>query len=189
MEPEVVRLLRAAGIAPFTAPFDANLVAVRDSRAPRDTFDGRLHLVYRDTAGVWHDVSARAATRPGTHYLQHPMNAKGTFVLRAGVRNAGSHRLGFHKNDPGRPGWVQRAKVVGYRDGDRDADLDPGDMLYNDAEGVNVHDIEDPAWLAGCIGAPKTELAVLRAAFETLQRARPQETVSLAVLDIGVKPV
>lgn len=183
MLPPVLRLLERAGIPPFTSPFDANLVAVRDPSAPLDTFDGRVHLVYVDTAGVWHDVSARAATRPGSAYLKAPMNPKGTFVLAAGVRNAGSHALGYHKGDLTRPAFAQVGKVSGRRDGDRDLVLDPGEALFDDGAGVNVHDCDAPAYLAGCIGVPKAELGVLLSEFKALQARRPQRTVSLAVVE------
>lgn len=179
--PEPIRLARAAGLPVFDTPFDANLIVIRHSSEPLDTYDGLLTLSWVEPGGAWRTVSARAATRPGTHYLRHPMNAGGTACLVPG-RNPSSHELGPHK---GTPAFVQTRPVRVWRDGDRDSILEvgPGDVVYDDATGVNVHECSSPMYLAGCIGVPRTELATVLSAFRELNLTRPQPRVSLTLVE------
>jgi hypothetical protein len=183
MLPEPLRLAAAAGLPVFENAYDANLIVVRDSSQPLDTYDGRIYLCWREPGGAWRELSCRAATRPGTAYLRSPMNSGGTACLVPG-RNPGSHALGQHK---GTPALVQVGKVRVWRDNDRDAILDagPGDVVYDDATGVNVHECSAPRYLAGCVGVPKEELAVLLEAFRELQAKRPQPKVSLTLVERG----
>lgn len=181
MLPEPIRLATLAGLPVFATAYDANLVVIRDPSAPLDTFDGLVTLSWTEPGGAWRTVTARAATRPGTHYLREPMNSNGTACLVPG-RNPSSHELGLHK---GTPALVQTRPVKVWRDGDRDAVLEvgPGDVVHDDATGVNVHECGNPAWLAGCIGVPKAELATLLDAFRALQAKRAQPRVSLVVVN------
>lgn len=183
MIPEPLRLAQAAGLPVFATPWDANLIVLRRSAEPLDTYDGLVTLSWVEPGGAWRTVSARAATRPGTHYLRRPMNAGGTACLVPG-QNPSSHELGLHK---GTPALVQTRPVRVWRDADRDAILDvgPGDVVYDDASGVNVHECASPMYLAGCIGVPRGELTVVLAAFRALQSERPQPRVSLTIVEVA----
>ena len=125
-------------------------------------------------------MTIRAATRPGTGYLARPMNPNGTAVVVPG-RHPLSHAPGAHR---GTPALVQVRRVTVRRDADRDLVLDPSTAAWTDATGVNHHECSDPKWLAGCIGSPRAELAVLLAAFRRLQGLRPQSALSLVLLEV-----
>lgn len=181
MLPEPLRLAQLAGLPVFETAYDANLIVIRRDSEPLDTYDGLVTLSYREPSGAWRTVSCRAATRPGTGYLKSPMNKGGTACLVPG-RNPGSHQLGLHKGTT--PALVQVAPVRVWRDNDRDAILDskPGDTVYDDATGVNVHECSAPRYLAGCIGVPKAELTSLLDEWRLLQNLRPQPRVSLTLV-------
>lgn len=180
MPPEPIRLLRAHGINPFETPFDANVVVIRGIGKANE-FDGLISISWRRApGGMWDSVQAPAATRPGTKYLENPMNAYGTAAYACGFRNARSHAIiGTHK---GRPAFPQRASVHCVRDNDRDSVWDPTEKLLTDGSGMNVHDCDDPAWLAGCIGTLSTDQPMLIEAFKYLQTKFKQDFFSLAVV-------
>jgi len=62
-----------------------------------------------------------ATTDPGQYYLEHPMNTKGTFIMKPGQYD---YKLGLHN---GKNAFVQAGPVLGYRDHDMDklAELNP----------------------------------------------------------------
>ena len=183
MDPEIIRLLKERNLPIFGNPFDANLVVIRDSKGKIDTFDGTLNLVWREQVnGPWHLLSCPVATRPGSYYLNHPMNQNGTATLQPG-RHTLSHALGLHKGVS--PAFVQVGKVVVKRDNDKDAVLDPNDELWNDASGINIHYISDCRFLAGCQGVPsQAYLYEFLEAFKKLQIKRPQPSVSLTLIEV-----
>lgn len=181
MLPEPVRLALADGRVIFESAYDANWIVIRNRDAKPDTFDGLSTLNYRMPGGAWRSLSIQAATRPGTHYLRHPMNPNGTAMIKAG-QYRGSHRQGLHG---GKPALVQvSGNLVVLRDNDRDELWNPSFARdWTDASGCNHHNCEDPAYLAGCIGSPRAQLEAFLEEFSFLQTKRPQDTVSLTVVE------
>lgn len=58
-------------------------------------------------------------TRPGTYYLVHLLNPKGTAILKPG-QYKDTWTLGFHKQKADHPAWIQVKPVTVYRDNDKD---------------------------------------------------------------------
>lgn len=186
MVPWPLSIAKQAGIPIFGNPFDPNWIVLRGKQGKPDEFDGLSNLCWVEN-GAWRFVSITAATRPGTHYLQNPMNSNGTAVVQPG-RHRLSHTLGLHQQKT--PGLVQRGKVIVRRDNDKDLILDPADMTWDDAQGVNHHECENPKYLAGCIGSPKVQLTVFLDAYRYIieQRKRlglaAQPLISLSLVEV-----
>jgi hypothetical protein len=184
--PEPIALAKNAGLKVFGAPFSANLIVIRGPGQPGD-WDGQLTLSWVETpGGAWRSVSAPCATRPGKHYLQNPMNPRGTAVLQPG-QFRGSHARGFHHAGTAKASaaWVQVGEVVVRRDGDRDEVLDALSAPLTDGSAINVHRVSDPNYLAGCIGVEAGPLDEMLEAFDWLAAKYRQPTVSLSVVEQG----
>lgn len=184
MLPYPIQVAKAFGCPIFGTPYDANWVVLRNLKAPQDSFDGLSTLNWTEPGGAWQSVQIIAATRPGSKYLRSPMNPNGTAMVRAG-RHALSHCLGTHgKNKTDALVQIPGTLIV-LRDNDRDFVWDPADTKgWTDATGVNHHECSDPAYLAGCVGSPRAQLAVFLAAFRSLQLKRTQPKMSLTVIEV-----
>lgn len=175
--PLVLELVRRRGHTVFEKARSANLVVVRGPGLPGE-WDGLATLSYRDTAtSGWTSHAWPCATRPGVPYLLRPINTAGTAVIEPGQYSL-SHRRGLHK---GRPALVQVRSVTVRRDADRDGVLEPGKLDAGNFA-VNVHDVEHPNGLAGCIGLSKTHLDELLEVFEDLEPYNGED-VSLTVVE------
>lgn len=187
--PEPIRLASAAGFSPFRTPFDANWVVIRSKTGKPDEFDGLSTLSWVESGGFWKTVTVKAATRPGTAYLKNPMNPNGTAMIRPG-RYSLSHAPGFH-GERKTPAFVQVGRLSAERDNNKnivwDPPLDPTTgkpKIWSDASGVNHHQIDDPAYLAACIGSPASELGGILEAFAFLQTKLPQSKLSLTLVEV-----
>lgn len=135
---------------------DVNVFGVRNtiSKQP-NTFD--------DTVGVWIPKdnilqTYRATTDPGSYWLLHPMQVKGTAIV-CERQHIKSHMLGRHdpQGNGGYPALVQRGMIKIYRDADKDAilDMDPNNTTEGNNYGINIHhagvnSINVDNWSAGC---------------------------------------
>jgi hypothetical protein len=162
--PHPLSRVAALGLPVWPKPYDANLVVERGPGLPGD-WDGVLTYAWTERdGGGWHLRSWPCATRPGRPYLEKPMNPEGTAILEPG-RHKLSHRRGLHK---GRPALVQMGPVTVRRDADRDAVVEPSAQTYTGLYGVNIHDVEHPNGLAGCIGLRPEHMPELLAAYDRL---------------------
>lgn len=176
--PLVLELVAVRGHLVFSKPRSANLVVQRGPGKPGE-WDGLCTISYRDDdASGWTTYAWPCATRPGVPYLREPMNVGGTAVIEPGQYRL-SHRRGLHH---GRPALVQVGAVTVRRDPNRDAVLDPGGRLDTGLFGVNLHDVQHPNQLAGCIGLSSAHLAELLEVFEDLE-PHNGPVVSLTVVE------
>lgn len=148
-------VMRSKGYVVFgnARGYDLNLFGIRTLDTVSNAFNdwvGCMYLMH----GVWNLFPFPATTDPGLYWRSHPMNVKGTAVLKPG-QYRGVYRLGEHK---GYPALVQRGAVVVYRDPDRDSYLDLDDDSTDEGVfGINIHraskrspSIEVNKWSAGC---------------------------------------
>jgi hypothetical protein len=176
--PMVLELAASRGHLVFSEPRSANLVVQRGPGKPGD-WDGLLTLSYRDAPGAgWTSYAWPCATRPGAPYLTQPMNPKGTAVIEPGQYRL-SHRRGLHH---GRPALVQVRPVTVRRDPNRNTALDAGGPLDTGLFGVNIHDVQHPHQLAGCVGLSSAHLVDLLDVFEGLEPHQGPD-VSLTVVE------
>lgn len=174
MRPAPLEQVRAAGHLVFGAVKSANLIAVRGPGGPGD-WDGVLYLAWLPAVDAgWLLRAWPCATRPGLPFLRSPINPAGTATIAPGQYRL-SHQRGWHR---GRPALVQVGEVRVLRDPDRDDVYEP--VVPSTGTALNIHDVESPSELAGCIGLARPHLAELLAAFEALEPAQgPRVTLTL----------
>lgn len=135
-------------------PYNLNLVGVRKKNGSPNVFDDKLYVFWKHENN-WNLKTYKITTDPGLHYLEHPLNNKGTAILKPGQYRS-SHKIGLHK---GRyKALVQVGAVTVIRDFDRDRNLDyKSGKEQTGYFGINVHRAnssqESPfvnKWSAGC---------------------------------------
>lgn len=179
LQPNTVRRIRAAGYLVFGTPYSANLLVERGPGVPGD-WDGRLTFGFFDGIGAWHERSVPCATRPGLRYLRSPMNPAGTAMLAPGQHRL-SHARGVHN---GRPALVQVVKALPVlRDPDRDDVHEP--TIGSTGTGLNIHDVESPNDLAGCIGLTPDNMAQILTEFKLLQEIEPALNARVTLTLLG----
>ena len=132
--------------------YNVNIFGIRTADMIPNTFNDFVCLMWK-YQGNWITKIYTATTDPGTYYLEHPMNAGGTFILCPGQYRS-SHQIGTHINYTA---LVQRGMLRGYRDNDKDNvfDLDPKTITEGNNYGVNIHhagtwSTQVDNWSAGC---------------------------------------
>ena len=140
-----------------------NLIGVRRDNQGTNTFDDFLLVMYREEELM---VSNRyqITTDPGKYWLKNPTNPKGTAVLAPG-QYRGTWQIGKHQGKY--EALVQRKKVKGWRDNNKDEIIDYNNITLLSDEGyfgINIHR-SNPydqsyvinKWSAGCQGIKKIE--------------------------------
>ena len=133
-----------------------NLIGVRRDNQGTNTFDDFLLVMYREEELM---ISTRyqVTTDPGKHWLEKPINPKGTAVLVPG-QYRGTWQLGKHQGKY--EALVQRKPVKVYRDNNKDEIIDYNNINTIVDEGyfgINIHR-SNPydqsyvinKWSAGC---------------------------------------
>lgn len=129
--------LNERGYKTFVRPFELNIVGIRANSTTPNQFDDTINVFFKNAQGVWVLQSFKATTDPGTYWLQNPLNAQGTAILKEG-QYIGSHAIGLHRGKYN--ALVQQRPVTVMRDYDRNAVLD----FLNGKEdtglfGINIH--------------------------------------------------
>lgn len=147
--------MRAKGYLVFGDPrgYDLNLFGIRTRDVEANTFDDWLGVMYL-VGEAWRCFVFPGTTDPGTYWRLHPMNTKGTAILKPG-QYRGAFELGTHK---GYEALTQKAPMVVYRDGDRDNVLEVDEANTDEGIfGINLHrasavgpSVDVDKWSAGC---------------------------------------
>jgi hypothetical protein len=121
----------------FSRPYELNITGIRSNSTKPNSFDDTINVFYKTNEGKWVFHQFPATTDPGTFWLQNPMNAKGTAILKHG-QYINSHAIGLHRGKY--TALVQRQPLTVLRDYDRNATLD----FMNGKEdtglfGINIH--------------------------------------------------
>ena len=78
----------------------------------------------------------KGTTRPGSYYLLHLLNPKGTAILKPG-QYEDTWTLGLHKGEY--KAWVQVKPVIVYRDNNQDIYAVPTGTTETGIFGINIH--------------------------------------------------
>jgi len=113
-------------------PYNINLWGIRN---PGGEFNDEFHLFWK-YKGNWSHLIFMGTTDPGKHYLEHPLNHKGTAILPEG-QYRGGWSLGKHKGVY--EALVQNKPVQVYRDDNLDAELDLTKLDKPGYYGINIH--------------------------------------------------
>lgn len=129
--------LAQKGFSVFSRPFELNITGIRSNSTKPNSFDDTINVFYKTNEGKWVYHQFQATTDPGTFWLENPLNANGTAILKHG-QYTGSHMIGLHRGKY--LALVQRRPITVLRDYDRNATLD----FMNGKEdtgmfGINIH--------------------------------------------------
>lgn len=118
-------------------PFNLNIVGIRSSNPEKNKFNDTIVVFWR-YKGNWSSVSMKATTLAGLHWLKHPMNPKGSAILKEG-QYKGAFRIGIHNTYKALT--QSGGKVTVYRDNDKDTDWDTDDNVKTESGyfGINIH--------------------------------------------------
>lgn len=133
----IKQALFAKGHRLFLRPFELNIVGVRSRSRTANSFDDTIHVCYLDANAQWKHFVFQATTDPGVHWLQQPMNEKGTAILKPG-QYMGAYQLGLHRKKY--LALVQRKPVTVFRDANRNSKLDISPSNQETGMfGINIH--------------------------------------------------
>jgi hypothetical protein len=131
---------------------DLNLVGVRTANNMSNQFNDWVCVFYR-TAGTWVGFSFPATTDPGVYWRRHPMNVRGTAILKPG-QYRGAYKVGLHR---GYRALEQKGNLTVWRDNDSDDELDFDGTEDSGLHAVNIHranpevaSVRVDKWSAGC---------------------------------------
>jgi hypothetical protein len=131
---ELVRL----GYSIDRRKYALNVVGIRsDQKTSPVEFDDYIALFYFDENGKLEGEVVPATTDPSVNYLQKPMNAQGTAILKSG-QYKDTYTIGLHRGKYN--ALTQRlAPVTVIRDSDRNAYINYLAPTYKGYFGINIH--------------------------------------------------
>jgi hypothetical protein len=159
--PHIIKVLKSKDYLVFeddSKNFNLNIVGVRTNDDTSNKFNDWM-VIFWKFGGFWNNMIFPITTDPGLYWREHPMNVKGTAILKEG-QHRGMWKVGTHK---GYPALQQHKACTVIRDSDKDAVLD-----FDGAEdfglfGINHHkagndSIQVDKWSAGCQVQPTSAL-------------------------------
>ena len=121
----------------FTAPYQLNIVGLRNRNMISNTFNDQIVVFYRDDAGAWVVHVFTATTLPGVYWLRNPMNKSGTAILIPG-QYKDSHQIGLHRGKYS--ALIQKSAVKVLRDNDRNGFANVKALTTETGYfGINIH--------------------------------------------------
>ncbi len=155
---KVYKALKSKGYKVFeqdNKPYNLNIIGIRSDNRKPNSFDDWIVVLWK-YKGNWNFHLYEATTDPGLFWLEHPMNAKGTAIVKEG-QYEGSHKLGKHNNEY--KALQQCGKITVIRDYNRDGllDISSGREETGSDFCINIHrarlngrSILVDKWSAGC---------------------------------------
>ena len=151
----IIDVMKAKSYKVFENPsgYDLNLVGLRSADTSANTFNDWVTVFYRFD-GKWVFFAFPATTDPGTYYREHPMNVRGTAIMKPG-QYRGAYMVGKHR---GYKALQQKGPITVYRDADQNETLDTtGAKEDTGLHAVNIHkanahrpSVQVGKWSAGC---------------------------------------
>jgi hypothetical protein len=130
----LLKLAVEKGYKIYDRPNELNIWNVRKNTTVPNQFDDMMYVFWKNDSGKWVGKQYPITTDPGTYWLNKPMNAKGTAILKEG-QYIDAYQQGMHRSKY--KALVQRKPVTVIRDYDRNAVLD----FYNGKEDTGLHGI------------------------------------------------
>ncbi len=138
----------------FSGHLNLNLIGIRADDTQANTFNDALAVMYDDADGKTILKTYPITTDPGTYYRLHPINVRGTAMLKPGhypqCWQIGAHRGKYRA-------LVQRGLMTVYRDANRNGTLESGLPEDTGYFGINLHHSaingytqRVDRWSAGC---------------------------------------
>ena len=154
MLPPVLAHIKSLGHVIFDDPkydYDLNIFGIRNKHGKTNSFDDLVGCIYL-WDGEWRSHYWNATVDPGLHWLESPMNVKGTAVLCPGQYRS-AYEIGKHKN---KLALVQtNGPVKVWRDPNRDQQIDKWGPIDEGLFQINIHRAGKVSkkvdrWSAGC---------------------------------------
>ena len=149
------KIFARKGYAFFTkGDYNLNIIGVRHKGAKvTNHFDDCLVVIYNTTTEKNVKKVFTCTTLPGKKAMEHPMQIKGTAILKEG-QYRGAYQIGYHK---GKYKALCQAKPLPvYRDGNKDDKFDLNPLSIDKGIfGINIHKAGDNStlvdgWSYGC---------------------------------------
>ncbi len=154
MLPPVLAHMKSLGYAVFDDPkhnYDLNVFGIRSTENKPNAFDDMVGVYYL-WDGCWRGHLWSATVDPGAHWLENPMNVRGTAVLCPG-QYRGAYEIGKHRDKYEALTQVGPVKV--WRDPNRDKKAEAWGEPEEGFFGINIHKAGKVStrvdrWSAGC---------------------------------------
>ena len=140
----------------FTGKYDVNIFGLRNQTKVVNLFNDIIGIAYQDENLNPCIKFYHGTTKPGLKYLgKNLMNSQGTFILAPGFYKK-CWIIGTHQNKY--KALIQNGSpFIGYRDSNKNNNLDLEGKLYTNVAGLNLHTtsfLTDTqkvnSWSAGC---------------------------------------
>lgn len=136
---QIRKIYNDHGFKFYQGKFNINLFGIRAKSSLVDHFNDTLGVAFLDDYSNGVCLTCSGTTKPGLYFLgeKNMGNPKGTFILKEGHYPScwmrGDHRTydALIQSD--------KATFVGWRDRDKDGELDYSGPLYYDVTGLNMH--------------------------------------------------
>lgn len=148
---EILSVMKRKGFLIFRDG-SVNLIGVRNRSTTPNSFDDRLYQIRLIGNGA-SMKDYQITTDPGLYWLEHPMNVKGTGILKPG-QYRGLWKIGLHQGKY--EALVQAKPCTLLRDPDKDRELDfKTPIVETGMFGVNCHHAGENStrvdkWSAAC---------------------------------------
>lgn len=171
------------------AEYRLNVVGVRSADLQANTFNDWITVSHRRASGTWAFYAFAATTDPGLFWRENPENVKGVAMVVPG-QYKDLWKRGLHQNKY--PALVQAAHVTVYRDGNRDATLNPdAAVVETGIFGINCHRARESGasaqvdkWSAGCqVFADSDDFAFLLTLVDRQSSSGGGERITYTLLD------
>jgi len=164
--------------------YNLNIIGIRTEDNTSNHFNDFIVVAYK-VKKLWRLDVFSVTADPGTYWLNHPMNVKGTAVLAEG-QHRGCYKLGMHQSIY--KALVQAKPVPVYRDKNFDSSVDDHGDLDIGFHGINIHransrrtSTQVDKWSAGCqvFADPNDYVQFINLCDETVERYGDSITYTL----------
>ena len=133
--------------------YDLNIVGIRTADTTPDKFNDVITVFYL-FEDRWSFFAFPATTDPGVYYRKHPINVKGTAIMKPGQYRK-AYKVGFHNRYKA---LQQIGAITVYRDANKDEVIDTTGVPEDTGiHAINIHkanavlpSVEVGKWSAGC---------------------------------------
>jgi hypothetical protein len=164
--------------------YNLNTIGIRTEDKSSNRFNDYIAVAYKIN-NQWQLDIFNVTTDPGTYWLNHPVNVKGTAILSAG-QHRGCYKLGKHQGIY--KALTQAKPVPVYRDRNLNSSVDDHGTLDVGFHGINIHransrrkSTQVDKWSAGCqvFADPNDYVQFIKLCEETVKRYGENITYTL----------